>query len=94
MVLNIWVKYMKKNANKLEKIITILLFIIIIVGIYFNYEKENQTTEREGDFFVPVGFVFPDIVVRICSLIAFHAPFAGQGLGTIRRTTQCLIFFS
>ncbi len=43
MVLNIWVKYMKKNANKLEKIITILLFIIIIVGIYFNYEKENQT---------------------------------------------------
>lgn len=43
MVLNIWVKYMKKNANKLEKIITILLFIIIIVvGIYFNYEKENK----------------------------------------------------
>ena len=43
MVLNIWVKYMKKNANKLEKIIIILLFIIIIiVGIYFNYEKENQ----------------------------------------------------
>ena len=34
---------MKKNANKLEKIITILLFIIIIVGIYFNYEKENET---------------------------------------------------
>lgn len=44
MVLNIWVKQMKKNANKLEKIITILLFIIIIVvEIYFNYEKENQT---------------------------------------------------
>lgn len=44
MVLNIWVKYMKRNANKLEKNITILLFIIIIiVGIYFNYEKENQT---------------------------------------------------
>lgn len=44
MVLNIWVKYMNKNTNKLEKIITILLFIIIIiVGIYFNYEKENQT---------------------------------------------------
>lgn len=44
MVLNIWVKYMKKNANKLEKIITILLFIIIIiVGIYFNYEKGNKT---------------------------------------------------
>lgn len=35
---------MNKNTNKLEKIITILLFIIIIiVGIYFNYEKENQT---------------------------------------------------
>ena len=44
MVLNIWVKYMKKNANKVEKIITILLFIIIIVvEIYFNYEKENKT---------------------------------------------------
>ncbi len=44
MVLNTWVKYMKKNANILEKIITILLFIIIIVvGIYFNYEKENKT---------------------------------------------------
>ena len=44
MVLNIWVKYMRKNANKLEKIITILLFIIIIVvEIYFNYEKENKT---------------------------------------------------
>ena len=35
---------MKKNANKLEKIITILLFIsITVVGIYFNYEKENET---------------------------------------------------
>lgn len=44
MVLNIWVKYMKKNANKLEKMITILLFLIIIaVGSYFNYEKENKT---------------------------------------------------
>ena len=44
MVLNIRVKYMKKNANKLQKIITILLFIIIIVvEIYFNYEKENKT---------------------------------------------------
>lgn len=43
MVLNIWVKYMNKNTNKLEKIITILLFIIIVVGIYFNYEKENKT---------------------------------------------------
>lgn len=44
MVLNIWVKNMKKNANKLEKIITILLFIIIIiVGIYSKHEKENKT---------------------------------------------------
>lgn len=43
MVLNTWVKYMNKNTNKLEKIITIFLFIIIVAGIYFNYEKENQT---------------------------------------------------
>lgn len=54
--------------------------------------KKKIKQLRERVIFVPVGFVFPDIVVRICSLIAFHAPFAGQCLGTIRRTTQCLIF--
>lgn len=43
MVLNIWVKYMNKNANKLEKIILILLFsIIIAIGAYFNIGEENQ----------------------------------------------------
>lgn len=50
MVLNIWMKYIKKNTNKLEKIITILLFIIIIiVGIYFNYEKENKKVRNGYD---------------------------------------------
>ena len=44
MILNIWVKYMNKNTNKLEKIIIILLFIIIIaIGAYFNIGEENQT---------------------------------------------------
>lgn len=44
MVLNIWVKYMNKNTNKLEKIVIILLFIIIIaIGAYFNIGEENQT---------------------------------------------------
>lgn len=44
MVLNIWVKHMNKNTNKLEKIIIILLFTIIIaIGAYFNIGEENQT---------------------------------------------------
>ena len=35
---------MKKNTNKLEKIVISLLFIIIIaVGLYFNSETENKT---------------------------------------------------
>ena len=35
---------MNKNTNKLEKIIIILLFIIIIaIGAYFNIGEENQT---------------------------------------------------
>ena len=43
MVLNIWVKYMNKNTNKLEKIIIILLFTIIIaIGAYFNIGEEDQ----------------------------------------------------
>ena len=41
MILNIWVKCMKKNTNKLEKIVIILLFIIIIaIGAYFNNGEE------------------------------------------------------
>lgn len=44
MILNTWVKYMNKNTNKLEKIVIILLFIIIIaIGKYFNIGEENQT---------------------------------------------------
>lgn len=44
MILNIWVKCMKKNTSKLKQIAIILLYIIIIaVGIYFNVEKENPT---------------------------------------------------
>lgn len=35
---------MNKNTNKLEKIIIILLFsIIIAIGAYFNIGEENQT---------------------------------------------------
>lgn len=35
---------MKKNTNKLEKIVIILLFIIIItIGAYFNIGEEDQT---------------------------------------------------
>lgn len=35
---------MNKNTNKLEKIIIILLFCIIIaIGAYFNIGEENQT---------------------------------------------------
>ena len=35
---------MNKNTNKLEKIVIILLFIIIIaIGAYFNIGEENQT---------------------------------------------------
>lgn len=45
MIVNIWVKYMKKNTKKLEKIVITLLFIIIIaIGLYFNPE-----TEKEGE---------------------------------------------
>lgn len=44
MVLNIWVKYMKKNTNKLEKIVIILLFIIIIaIDAYLDMGEETQT---------------------------------------------------
>lgn len=42
MVLNIWVKYMNKNTNKLEKIVIILLFIIIIVIYAFFYDGEKN----------------------------------------------------
>lgn len=43
MVLNIWVKYMNKNTNRLEKIVIILLFFIIIaIGSYFNLGTENE----------------------------------------------------
>lgn len=43
MILNIWVKCMKKNTNKLEKIVIILLFfIIIVIGSYFNLGTENE----------------------------------------------------
>lgn len=43
MILNIWVKCMKKNTNKLEKIVIILLFFIIIaIGSYFNLGTENE----------------------------------------------------
>ncbi len=42
MILNIWVKFMKKNANKSKQILTILLYIIIIaVGVYFNVGEEE-----------------------------------------------------
>ena len=45
MVLNIWVKYMNKNANKLERIVIILIFIIIAsISSYFNFNEENQTS--------------------------------------------------
>ena len=49
MILNIWVKHM--NKNKLEKIIIILLFFIIIaIGSYFNIgtEKEIDNTENNN----------------------------------------------
>ena len=81
MVLNIWVKYMRKNANKLEKIITILLFIIIIVvGISFNYEKENKTesivnnkisyeisniTEYKGEEYVEINNNILNLLLKI-----------------------------
>lgn len=43
MILNIWVKYMSKNINKIEKIVIIFLFIIIIgIGKYFDIGEENQ----------------------------------------------------
>ena len=41
MVLNIWVKYMNKNANKLERIVIIL---IASISSYFNFNEENQTS--------------------------------------------------
>lgn len=84
MVLNIWVKYMKKNANKVEKIITILLFIIIIVvEIYFNYEKENKTesivnnkisyeisniTEYNGEAYVEINNNIPKFTTEDMNL--------------------------
>lgn len=45
MILHMWVKYMNKNARKIEKIVIILLFIIIsAISTHFNIE-ENQTNE-------------------------------------------------
>ncbi len=50
MVLNIWVKSLNKNINKLEKFIIILLFIIIaIVGAVSNIEKESETDNVSSD---------------------------------------------
>lgn len=50
MILNIWVKYMKKDINKIQKIITILLFsIIIALGIYFDIGTENQTENTSNN---------------------------------------------
>ena len=88
MVLNIWVKYMKKNANKLEKIITILLFIIIIVvEIYFNYEKENKTEsivnnkisheilnipEHSGEAYVEVNHNIPKFTTEDMNLTEYY----------------------
>lgn len=46
MILNIWVKNMNKNTNKLEQIVTIILLTIILaVGAYFNNGEENQTSD-------------------------------------------------
>lgn len=46
MILNIWVKNMKKNTNKLEKIIIILIFTVILaIGGLSNVEKENRTVD-------------------------------------------------
>lgn len=46
MILNIWVKNMKKNTNKLEKIIIILIFTVILaIGGFSNVEKENKTVD-------------------------------------------------
>lgn len=43
MVLNIWVTYMKKNVNRLEKFVMALLLIIVtIVGVIFNSEGKNK----------------------------------------------------
>ena len=42
MILNIWMKCMKKNTSKLKQIAIILLYIIIIaVSVYFNVGEEN-----------------------------------------------------
>ena len=50
MVLNIWVRYMNKNTNKLEKIVIILLFFIIIaIGSYFNLGTENEIGNTENN---------------------------------------------
>lgn len=44
MILNIWVKFMNKNTSKLKQIAIILLYsVIIAIGIYFNFGKENLT---------------------------------------------------
>lgn len=44
MVLNIWVTYMKKNVNRLEKFVMALLLIIVtIVGVIFNSEGKNKS---------------------------------------------------
>lgn len=46
MILNIWVKNMKKNTNKLEKIIIILIFTVVLaIGGFSNVEKENKTVD-------------------------------------------------
>lgn len=46
MILNIWVKNMKKNTNKLEKIIIILIFtVVLVIGGFSNVEKENRTVD-------------------------------------------------
>lgn len=46
MILNIWVKNMKKNTNKLEKIIIILIFTVVLaIGGFSNVEKENRTVD-------------------------------------------------
>lgn len=46
MILNIWVKSM--NKSKLEKIAIIVFFIILIaIGLYFHFEKENIITNNK-----------------------------------------------